>query len=182
MPTVFTNGTSSMLTTTTNFNGSSNPYFIPLPFGQSVSSAKIYVDLSVNQNYFGDISCITVSDVVAISSYILGNSSLSSTQKVAADVNLDGVITVDDMVAIERFILGYDSNFNNSININGVIFNNVWAVFPTQSDLNSLSGQGFNVNYTSIYNYNPFPSNSLLGQIFIAVQLGDVDNNCSSFF
>ena len=49
---------------------------------------------------------ITVRDITAIRSYILGNSTLNAQQLQAADYNGDGNITVRDITAIRKLILG----------------------------------------------------------------------------
>ena len=100
----------------------------------------------------------------------------------AADVNLDGVISTADMDAIEAYILGFESSFNNSLSVDWATFNNVWAVFPTQPSVNAMSGPGLNVSYATMYNYPTFPFTSLIGQQFYGIQLGDVGQDCPSFF
>lgn len=86
------------------------------------------------------------------------------------------------MIEIRRTILGLQSHFDNSITINGITYQDVSAVYPTQNDLNQLVNAQVSIQYSCIYDYNPFPSNSLIGQNFVAVRLGDVSQSCDSFF
>ncbi|WP_273446425.1 dockerin type I domain-containing protein [Neolewinella agarilytica] len=186
MPVTFSNGISTTFLATTTYNNFGNPYFIPLFGNPGISSAKIYVDLTTTQDDYVDIfsSCITTADIIAISTYILASdpSSLSSSQKIAADVNLDGNISIFDMVEIQRVVLGYQDFFRNSITVNGVTYNDVSAVYPTVAAVDQLNNALFNISYSCVYNYNPFPSNSLIGQNFMAIRLGDVNQTCDSFF
>ena len=52
---------------------------------------------------------ITITDVVAIQSHVVGKKSLEGVYELAADINLDDKITVTDVVKAARIVVGKDS-------------------------------------------------------------------------
>lgn len=167
--------------TTYNAGAATNPYSILFTNNGSNNSAKIYVDKSTTDDDYVDLTCITVSDISYLIWYITGQMSLTAAQKVAADVNIDGMINVFDAISIQNVILGYDDKFQNSLTIDGVTHSNVSAVYPTADELAALNSATFNVPYTCVYFYNPLLT-SLIGRNFAAIRLGDVNPTCDNFF
>jgi hypothetical protein len=165
--------------TSYNANASSNPYFFFFSYSNN-NTARIYVDKATTDDDYVDLLCIKSSDAVWINMYLLGNYTLTPAQKVAANVNIDGVISVADVLAIHRVILGIDDKFNNSLTIDGVTHSNISAVYPTTDDLSALSSSS-NIQYACTYEYNPLLT-SLIGRNFAAIRLGDVNQDCDNFF
>ena len=67
------------------------------------------VVLSAEMDYYGDVNrdkTVTISDVVMMVNYILGNTSVGLFYELNADVNTDGIINISDVVETVNMILG----------------------------------------------------------------------------
>ena len=67
------------------------------------------VVLSAEMDYYGDVNrdkTVTISDVVMMVNYILGNTSVGTFYELNADVNTDGIINISDVVETVNMILG----------------------------------------------------------------------------
>jgi hypothetical protein len=173
-------GSQNFTNITTALSGSnSSGYFISYPNIYTI--ARIYVDPLVSIDTNVDRSCVRASDLVAMTSIILGVSSPTPVQRVAADVDISGNINVIDIIEAREVILGYKDTYTNSLSVGSLTVNNVAGVFPTTVDLQNLGSNNTTVQYSSLYYYNPIPTNILLQQNFIAIRLGDVTQNCPNF-
>jgi len=157
----------------------SSNYFIP--YQNSFNSVRIYVDPLVSIDPNADRTCIWASDLVWMHRYLLGLNVHTPAQRIASDVNIDGTVDLIDVLETRKVILGLEDQFNNSLNIGGLVFNNVAGVFPTSQDLSNITSTGFSVPYSSRFFYSPIPSIILLQQNFVAIRLGDVNQSCPSF-
>ncbi|MEO0734080.1 MAG: hypothetical protein AAFZ52_14690, partial [Bacteroidota bacterium] len=119
------------------------------------------VDYTVQPTFNPSVNLrrVKTSDVVKISSYILGVSDFDSPyDELAADVDQDGTINVLDLVGIQRVILGLDDTFGGG---------QTWGFVRADIDVTASD------DLPSVYNINDFEQN-VLGADFRAWEFGNV--------
>lgn len=110
---------------------------------------------------------VTSYDLVLIKKHILNIEYLDSPyKKIAADVNNTGTITMSDIVAIKKVILGLEQNYPN---------NTSWRFFPKEEILDANSSPSI-IELPAEYLLVE-PAWFTVGQDFIAVKIGDVNNS-----
>ena len=128
--------------------------FINLPLGG---------DYTLQPNYDEpvDLQSVKISDVVKISSVILGTSTFESAYDyLAADVDQSRSLNVLDMVAIQRVILGLDDMYNT---------NEAWGFVPATVAVQDPYATAF----PSVLNANDLQAN-ILDADFVAFSYGNV--------
>ena len=146
-------GTSNMdETNMTNAEGQFN--FVNLPLGGDYT-------LQPNYNEPVNLQQVKISDVVKISTVILGTSTFESPYDyLAADVDQSRGLNVLDMVAIQRVILGLDDMFAT---------NEAWGFIPANVSVNDPYATAF----PNVLNANDFQAN-ILDADFVAFAYGNV--------
>ncbi|MTB53132.1 T9SS type A sorting domain-containing protein, partial [Lewinella sp. W8] len=110
-----------------------------------------------------DYGEVTVTDIVAITSHILGTAELQTGYDyVAADVTLDSDVNIFDLVAIRRVILGLDDELN--------ALGLTWRF--VEADYNLTPGNWMTV-FPEVYNVNNLQGN-VTDADFVGVELGNV--------
>jgi hypothetical protein len=107
---------------------------------------------------------VTLSDALAIQKHVAGSTLLNSPYKIiAADVNNSGTVTIDDVNLITDFVRGNRTSFNGRLwrfIRSNYVFANPKMPFPYDTTR----------YYPSLYF-------SLIGQDFIGIKLGDVNDS-----
>ncbi len=143
------------LTSVTNVNGAYS--FINNPLGR---------DYEIHANRDGDfVNGVSTSDLLGIQRHILGQRLFDSPYKtIAADVNNDANVTTVDIIILRNVILGLNRRFPN---------NTSWRFVDADFTFsNELSPWPF-VEEIDIDRF----SDALADQNFVAVKIGDVNNN-----
>jgi hypothetical protein len=116
----------------------------------------------------GYLNGVTTYDLVLLSRHILGSQPLGSPYKIiAADANGSNTVTTLDIVVIRKVILFIDDNFG--------AFNTSWRFIDADFTFPNSSNP-FQTAFPECIQVDLSTNNSTVGQDFIAVKIGDMNN------
>ena len=122
----------------------------------------------LNANYLNGVSTF---DLVLISKHILGVQPLGSPYKmIAADVNNSKSITTLDLIQLRKLILSIDTEFEN---------NTSWRFVEAAYSFPNASNPWFE-EFPEVVNINNLPATGITGADFVAVKIGDVNNDAQA--
>jgi len=111
----------------TQLTGGTNQFVYPSATIPEMSNPEIVLESTAS----AFSSLLTVTDLVTIRNHILGTQPLAlASQKLAADVNGNGLITVSDLVAIQKVIGGLSTQFPNNVPSYKLIPSSIPLVLP----------------------------------------------------
>ncbi|KXK37944.1 MAG: Cna B domain-containing protein [Bacteroidetes bacterium OLB9] len=121
------------------------------------------LNYEVNASKTGDyLNGVSTLDLVLIQNHLLGKSTLSDYNMIAADATNDGKVTAADLSEIRKLILGVTNEYSNNAS---------WR-FPVTGTPVSISP----INYIEVISIEAL-SADVSGQDFVAVKIGDVNSS-----